>query len=137
MNRLLTAVLSIIALAPVSSAEEQTADSAAVYFRQSMTALNPDYKDNSKSLSRLATELADSSSLLKKHIRVVGSASPEGSVNFNEYLSRKRATKIFDYFSSRNLIPADSTEFVYTGRNWRGLRSMVEADNSVPSREDV
>ncbi|MDE6582896.1 MAG: DUF3575 domain-containing protein [Duncaniella sp.] len=48
-----------------------------------------------------------------------------------------RARRIFDYFSSRNLIPADSTEFIYTGRNWRGLKSMVEADNSVPSREEV
>lgn len=137
MNKLLTTFMTLSVLASAALAQEQPADSAAIYFRQSKTALLLDYKDNGASLSRLATELSDSSTLLKKHVRVIGSASPEGSVRFNEYLSEKRAQRIFDYFSSRDLISADSTEFVYTGRNWEGLKAMVENDTAVPARDEV
>ncbi len=125
------------ALAATSLAEEWPADSAAIYFRQSKTAVLPDFHQNGESLARLADELTDSAAVLKRHVRVVGSASPEGSVRFNEYLSRMRAGRIFDYFSSRDMIDVDSTEFIYTGRNWSGLREMVIADTDVPSRTQV
>ncbi len=113
------------------------ADSARVYFRQSKTALLPDYKDNGASLERLAEELTDTTPRIAGHVRVVGSASPEGSVLFNRYLSETRARRIFDWFSERDLIPADSTMFTFTGRNWAGLLEMVKADPQVPARGEV
>ena len=132
---LLYIILPLLTVSAVSA--EVPADSARIFFRQSKTALLPDYKDNEASLDRLAGVLADTNLNIAGHVRVVGSASPEGSVSFNRYLSEMRARRIFDWFGSRNLVPADSTIFTYTGRNWAGLLEMVKEDPQVPSRVEV
>lgn len=136
MKKLILYIAVMMVAGLTAAAEGQTADSATVHFHQSRTALLYDFMDNGAALDRLAAELADSTLQLSPHIRVVGSASPEGTVRFNRYLSEKRAQRIYDYFASRALA-SDSVHFVYTGRNWSGLRSMVEADSAVPCREEV
>lgn len=136
MKKLILYIAAIMAAGLPAVAADNAADSATVHFRQSRTALIYDYRDNGAALDRLAAELADTTLRLSPRIRVVGSASPEGTVRFNRYLSEKRAQRIYDYFASRALA-SDSVHFVYTGRNWSGLRRMVEADSGVPCRAEV
>ncbi len=129
----MAAVLSAV----TATSQNVPADSASIYFHQSKVTLLPDFHDNAASLDRLAGELADSTLHLARRVRIVGSASPEGSMEFNKYLSRQRADRIFNYFSSRDLIMTDSTQFTFTGRNWAGLRRLVMADADVPCRDEV
>lgn len=72
-----------------------------------------------------------------RSVRVVGGASPEGSVGINERLSRHRAAGIFDYISQREALPDSLATFVFLGRDWSGLRALVALDDQVPYRDEA
>lgn len=122
------------------SAEIYT-DSATIHFRQSRTELNTDFNNNGETLNRMVNSLRRYSQLDSmyklREVRVTGSASPEGSVNFNRRLSEQRARRIFDYFSTSLQMPDSITRFEYMGRDWRGLRDAVASDMETPCRSDV
>lgn len=52
-------------------------------------------------------------------------------------MSEKRASNIFDYIDRRIELPDTLATYTYLGRDWKGLRAMVEADENTPGREDV
>ncbi len=116
-------------------------DSAEIHFRQSVSKLEPGYMDNRASLDSLSEHLRDflatSPSNSISRIRVVGAASPEGSVSINRRLSHQRAARIFDYFNDIIELPDSATTFDFVGRDWHGLYEMVLADSNVPSRNEV
>lgn len=116
-------------------------DSATVRFRQSVSALDPAFGDNAHQLSgmmeRLRSNVGNDSCGRLKSVRVVGGASPEGSVSINRRLSEKRAANIFRYFSDRIALPDSLTSFSYLGRDWNGLYSEVAGDSAVPYRQEV
>lgn len=128
-------ILAIVVCAASFRSQAAVTDTVTIHFRQSRIYLDPEYKTNSAALDTLASRLA-SPGLRLKRMSVTGGASPEGSVKFNQYLSEQRAAAIFSHVSPS---AADSvaTTFTYLGRDWHGLRRMVEADPSVPSRKDV
>ncbi|MDE6811364.1 MAG: DUF3575 domain-containing protein [Muribaculaceae bacterium] len=70
-------------------------------------------------------------------IRVVGGASPEGSVRINNSLSKHRADRIFDFFASRTMLKDSVTTFDFIGRDWAGLARMVAEDPEVPGQREV
>lgn len=116
-------------------------DSIFLNFRQSKVYLDTAYMNNARELQH-ARELTDyylsqDSNLILTKVSVIGAASPEGSVKFNEWLSHQRAQRIFDYFKGRYEIPDSLTEFEFIGRDWKGLRQLVENDSNVPYRSDV
>ena len=111
------------------------ADTLTVHFRQSRIFLDPAYRGNAAILDTLASRLA-SPELRLKRMSVTGGASPEGSVKFNQYLSEQRAAAIFSHVTPA-VADSVATTFTYLGRDWHGLRRMVEADPSVPSHKDV
>lgn len=116
-------------------------DSLLIHFRQSRSYLDTTYMNNAEALKRAASEIqqfnsADSNLSIAK-VTVVGAASPEGSVAINQRLSHLRAKRIFDYFSDRMSLPDSLTQFTYIGRDWVGLRTMVEQDAEVPYRDEV
>lgn len=120
---------------------QESCDSATIYFPVSHWRIDPQLGNNAAELDSLASFMtlrgkADSIYTLRS-VRVVGSASPEGSISFNEQLSRRRAESIFDYFSQRESIPDSVTSFEFLGRDWQGLRQLVEADTRVPYRSEV
>lgn len=137
MKQIISALIATALSVGTAASQTVPADSASIYFHQSKVALMPGFHGNGESLDRLAGELTDSTLRLARRVRVVGSASPEGSVEFNRYLSEQRADRIFSYFASRDLIDADSAQFTFTGRNWAGLRQMVIDDPDVPCRDEV
>lgn len=114
-------------------------DTATVHFRQSHITIDPLYKSNRQVLDSVFADLsADSTGRrMLRGVRVIGGASPEGSVRFNDYLSHKRAEAIFDQFWSRGLLNDSTVAFRYLGRDWSGLQRYVETDKDVPNREEV
>lgn len=139
-HRLFLLIFAVITIC--SNIHAQTIrDSVLINFRQSKIALDTAYMQNSKSFRHVSEALKhynnpDSDYILRE-VTVFGAASPEGSVKFNEWLSRERAEKIYRYMGSRMSIPDSITTFKFLGRDWEGLRRMVEADPKVPYRDDV
>lgn len=125
----------------MSTHAESLRDSVLVHFRVSHTELDTAYMDNANSLGHARTIINNydnpDSDLQLTGVTVVGAASPEGSVRFNEWLSHRRAERIFDYIDSQVALPDSLTSFSFVGRDWQGLRTLVEADPNVPYRDDV
>lgn len=134
----LTALAVLISL---DSAAEEICDSATIIFPQSKSKLDPKLGHNSEELDSLTAFMnrygAPDSTYTLSRIRVIGSASPEGSISINERLSRLRAESIFDYFATREALNDSVTSFEFLGRDWTGLRAMVEFDTRVPYRREV
>lgn len=116
-------------------------DSVQIHFRQSKTDVDTSYMHNGDSLRRfikygLNNYQPDSLYSLRS-VTVVGGASPEGSVRFNEWLSSMRAQRLCDYLVREIMIPDSLTAYTRLGRDWPGLRRMVVADPDVPDRDGV
>lgn len=112
-------------------------DSVEVYFRQSKANIDPAFGNNGSHIDSLISEMPRSGHYRVKGIRVVGAASPEGTVSINRRLSELRARSIFDYLSSYAALPDSVAEFIFVGRDWEGLRRLCEADPAMPGRSDV
>lgn len=135
----ITLMLLLLGLYDSAYAQEMK-DSVKIYFRQGKSALDVSVGNNRAELSRIADSLATSyadSVYQLKTISVIGSASPEGSVELNKRLSEKRANVLFDYLSQYGKLPASSKNFAYLGRNWQGLLQLVRDDANIPYREEV
>lgn len=135
----ITLMLLLLGLYDSAYAQEMK-DSVKIYFRQGKSALDVSVGNNRAELSRIADSLATSyadSVYQLKTISVIGSASPEGSVELNKRLSEKRANVLFDYLSQYGKLPASSKNFAYLGLNWQGLLQLVREDENVPYRDDV
>lgn len=109
-------------------------DSAEVHFHQGRAIIEADYQQNGLRLDSLKERMEMDSRLRLRGVRVVGSASPEGSVRINRSLSERRAEAIFSYFPQ---LPDSLTMFDFIGRDWAGLRQMVEADAQIPAKEET
>ena len=116
-------------------------DSTEIHFRGSSAGLDLGWDDNGVKLERLKKKISEMSaadtSLFIRLLRIVGSASPEGSEIYNRLLSEKRANALYDYLSEFVALPDSITNFEYLGRNWKGLYDLVASDPSVPSRPEV
>lgn len=118
-----------------------TTDSIEIGFRQSRINIDAKFDNNGVKLDSIFRKLsADSAGFTSRSLRsvkVFGAASPEGSVRFNNYLSRKRAEAIADIFRKRGLINDSTVSYSFLGRDWQGLRREVLADSVTPSRAEV
>ena len=125
----------------LESVAEVVRDSAQIWFHQSKWDLDENYRDNGADLNRMIERLrkneSSDSALKISAVRVIGAASPEGNVAINAALSRHRADRIFDYVSSHSDIGDFTTDFEFVGRDWAGLKRLVEADDAVPMRQEV
>lgn len=128
-------IFGVILLGITGRAEAaEVVDSVEVYFHQGRSEIDADFGENASRIDSLQGELTHQRYLQLKGARVVGSASPEGSVAINRSLSERRARAIFSRFP---MLPDSLTEFEYVGRDWEGLRRMVESDSLVPAREET
>lgn len=135
-------LLSLICLTAVfAEASDKENDTITLEFPQGRSAIYPDFKRNDSVLGkiRLLTKDFQNPEFLDhlRHVRVIGGASPEGSVAINRTLSRKRADNIFLYLSDLVNIPDTITAFTFLGRDWTGLKRLVENDPLVPYREET
>ncbi|MDE5813998.1 MAG: DUF3575 domain-containing protein, partial [Muribaculaceae bacterium] len=139
-NTVFTLLIALIGFNTAFSQSEK--DSVKVHFRVSDTHIDPEYNGNGATLDSIFKKLETDSLLYGpthrlRSVKVTGAASPEGSVQFNRYLSEKRADAIFNEFRSKGLLPDSIASFTYLGRDWHGLRDEVKSDDNVPFQEDV
>ncbi len=112
-------------------------DSAVIYFHQGKWAVDGAYEHNQARLDSLVEIMHSDSTRRITQVRVVGAASPEGSVGINRRLSYHRAMQIFDYVNYDASMPDSVVKFDFIGRDWTGLYREVEMDTEVPYRSEV
>lgn len=138
---LLMLIVMTASLSFCNAKAEETGDSATVLFRQSQWKIDTALGNNSRELERLTRFLnrcnSEDSLYSLRNVRVVGGASPEGSISINDLLSRRRAESLFDYIDNGRQIPDSIVSFKFLGRDWEGLRRLVEFDTRVPYRPEV
>ena len=134
---------SLLALYGLSAAgaSREFKDSVRIHFRQSKFEFDTLYNGNRDSINffrrSLATLKEENPYAAVRKVIVYGGASPEGSIAINKNLSEKRAKRIFTLFSNLPELKPDLTEFIFLGRDWKGLRRMVAADGATPYQEEA
>lgn len=133
-------------VAEAQQPEEQSAfqeiqeDSLQVYFRQGRTELDPMFRNNSLRLEGFARRferLYRDPAMKVTGIRIVSSASPEGSVQTNERVASARASSIV-HFMHRNFSLSPSLfEVKSLDVDWRGLMRLVEETPGMPHQWEV
>lgn len=122
------------------SAQSVKQDSVRVYFRQGQSVVDLHYRDNAQNFARLS-ELyrlyANRSEYWLKGIRIVSSASPEGSFRLNQRLSEKRADAVLQFLKLHSELDSTLLKVNPLGEDWQGLRHWVESMPDVPHRDAV
>lgn len=103
-----------------------------VHFPINRADLREDYMDNRQTLERIISMMqriqADSTSAVAK-IVIIGQASPEGPVAFNNRLAAQRAEALKQYVDKRVPMPAEVYEVINGGEAWADLRDVVSESN--------
>lgn len=89
---------------------EQKREEIRIHFRVAKTNIDKSYMDNEETLNRIVdwvNELQSDSMINVVAIEFCGACSPEGSVQFNRYLSKTRLTRLEDYVRDRIEIPEE------------------------------
>ena len=137
MRRKLLFILLFVPTCYISA--QEICDSVRIRFEQSKSNIDFSLNDNKEKLNKIISRLNEnkSDSLLDlQKVFVIGSASPEGSAKINRKLSEQRSQVLFDYINSFYPLPDSKKEFLYLGRDWKGLLAMVKADSDVPYRDE-
>ncbi|WP_044269178.1 DUF3575 domain-containing protein [Bacteroides timonensis] len=110
-----------------------------LYFRFDRSLVEYDYMDNPRTLHEFHALFSDSlSASCIDTITITSYASPEGAARYNSRLAHRRAVAVKGYLLWK-YPHLDQYRIVVRpqGEDWTGLRQLVEADTSVPDREDV
>lgn len=114
-------------------------DSVEIHFTQSKWNLDRAIADNDSVLKnidhRLTAVFGDSVWILR-HVGIIGGASPEGPLKFNEFLSEHRAATLFDYLSKYRPLDDADKAYHFLGRDWEGVYLLALSDSSVPFRDE-
>lgn len=92
----------------------------------------PDYLNNAKELAKIQNALKavrTDNNLTVTRIDIIGFASPEGGIAYNENLSRSRAESFRKYLASDLDFPANIYDVQYGGENWDGLLTAVQTSD--------
>ncbi len=101
-------------------------------FAVSKTDIRPEYMNNPRELKKITDmmeEVRNDDDVKVCGIYVIGYASPEGTLKFNQYLSEARATALVDYLTPRFDFPREMYHVQFGGENWQGLEEMVVASD--------
>lgn len=103
-----------------------------IFFPKSKAEITQEFRNNNKVLDQIIditkAIMKDTTSSVKI-IQIVGLASIDGSVKFNEQLAGKRAEALKDYIQQRTLLPDSLFECNNGGEAWAELRySIKESD---------
>ena len=120
----------------IPSTCQEISDSLKIHFQQSKSLFNESVSGNSMFYGSLADllEMAKRKDIEIVSVKLYGAASPEGGIDYNKGLSKRRADRIASYISeigNGRIFP----EVVAVGRDWSGLYDLAVADSELPSRE--
>ena len=127
--------LVLLPLVSVGQIEREVSKSVKIYFRQGSVIIDENYMGNKATLQQFADELkayhADSTARFRR-IRIIGSASPEGSTAINDRISRARARAIAEWLGRSIAVKNLGFDVVRNHIDWDELTSLVEASQEVP-----
>lgn len=111
-----------------------------VHFHVNKANIDTTYRENKATLHRIldliAQVNADTLSEVKK-VRLIGLASPEGPVKFNQKLSEKRALALKDYlFDNGAELDEDAIELIAGGEAWADLLDVI-AESDLEGRDEL
>lgn len=108
-------------------------------FVVSKTDIRPDYMNNPRELKKITDmmeEARNDDAVSVRNIYVIGYASPEGTLKFNQYLSEARAKALVEYLEPRFDFPRDMYHVQFGGENWAGLEEMV-AQSEIAYKAEI
>ena len=130
----------LLGLFYVSSSAQSLTDTLVIYFRQNSTDYDSTYMDNAQRLKAVKESIKD----LQKYpdfkvtkMDCFASASPEGSVILNEYLSRMRVRTAVDLLKGTFELPDSVYTHTSLSEDWDSLFEILEEDENVPDRDMV
>lgn len=111
-----------------------------VHFHVNKANIDTTYRENKATLHRIldliAQVNADTLSEVKK-VRIIGLASPEGPVVFNQKLSEKRAVALKDYLIDNGAeLDEDAIELIAGGEAWADLLDVI-AESNLDGRDEL
>lgn len=133
-------LLFVLVSISVSVFAQQSHGMVKIHFNRGQSNIDTTLFENEMSLKLIknnfdSIELNQSLHLVKAII--VGSASPEGSVSYNDKLAMRRVGMIKKYIKQSVDIQDSTIISVMVGVDWQELRNMVLVDTLVPFRSDV
>ena len=133
-------ILGILLCVAVGTSAQELRDTLQLYYKTSSSRVDTLYVRNNESFSSFyERNLArfNNPNLELKKVTVIGSASPDGTLNYNESLALRRAHDLADYLKQRLPLPEASFEVTSVGVDWAALTELVMATNDMPYRKDV
>lgn len=125
-------------LAAATVTAQVPADSAKVYFRLGHRQYDPAFRNNSAGITPFVKEVKRHNAASNiERITVRSYTSPDGSNTANERLSRNRCSSISELILNETGIDPSLMHTEAEGIAWDELLRMVEADTSVPYRDEV
>ncbi len=119
-------ILSILPIISASASEK--VDTIKVFYNQGKSSIDSTYRDNSTALRKLDSLIYlinTDSSFVISNIKIIGSASPEGSIAINNRISKKRGSSIIQYINDKTSIDNDNISIISNGINWELLKQSV------------
>lgn len=117
-------------------AQNAVCDSLEVHFKVGEYIIDHTFSNNC-CLDSLVSLLNDPRIEEITKIYISGYSSPEGSIKFNRYLSRKRAESVLQYLRGHLNVPDSVVSLSFSANDWKGFRSLVASDPDVPGRDEV
>jgi len=111
-----------------------------INFRQSKWNIDRSFGNNTTvldSINRFFTTIRNDSIYRLRHVSFTASASPEGSLKFNRFLSEQRAQSLFNYLNKHGYLNDEEKTFRFLGRDWEGVLRLAESDEAIPYREET
>lgn len=114
-------------------AQEQR-DSVRIFFHQGKANIDLSLKKNNEEIEHLLKQssLIKDTTLFNYNITITGWTSPEGGMQINNNLSKKRADAIIGHLLSKIQIPINRVDIYYNGSDWCRLLDCVRKDTNVP-----
>ncbi len=115
-------------------------DTLVVYFRQNSVDYDPTYMNNGERLDAAIKNIKDLQQYPDFKVTKMdcySSASPEGSVILNEYLSRQRSRTALELLSKSFDLPDSLYFHSAVAEDWESLKDHLKADTTFADRDTV
>lgn len=109
-----------------------------VHFPQGKSDIRRYFRDNNASLVNLVSgirAIEESKSSRVARVVIVGSASPEGTLAFNDRLAWNRALSLKEFIGNNTKLKGDAIRLFNGSEDWRGLRELVAASDMYEKDE--
>lgn len=115
----------------------QARGTAYIVFPVNQTTVLPDFRGNSRELSRLChviDSINHDENVLLNRVSIRGFASPEGTYANNERLARERTNSLARYLAGHCGLPLSVINVDYVPEDWEGLRRYIDS-STLAERE--